>query len=168
MVNYPTAMDTFVIICFGFVFTAMLEFAVITFISLYINRYKAKEEKEREALEKLVKIVNEKLKSSDNINGILCNELINKLQNKDQKSVERDKQVVMIENNRNLESIEIIQVGQERTSKSFTPKGCKAQLKLYLGNIYKRLPEEYKLCCENSCEGLFQKFMCCCKMIRQY
>ena len=71
MVNYPTAMDTFVIICFGSVFAALLEFAVITFITLYINRYKAKEERQREALDKLVKVVNEKLRPSDNVNGLL-------------------------------------------------------------------------------------------------
>ena len=81
MVNYPTAMDTFVIICFGSVFAALLEFAVINFITLYINRYKANEEKQREALEKLVKVVNEKLRPSDNLNGLLCNQLINKIQN---------------------------------------------------------------------------------------
>ena len=153
MVNYPTAMDTFVIICFGSVFAAMLEFAVITFISLYITRYKAKEEKEKEALENLVKIVNEKLKSSDTINGILCNELINKIQNADEPPDETDEPLVILEN-RNLEAIEIIQVEEERTSKPLNPKGCEAQLKVHFDNLYKKLPERYKLSFENCCNGL--------------
>ena len=99
-------MDTFVIICFGSVFAALLEFAIITFISLYIGRYKAQEEKNKEALEKLVTIVNKKLKSSDNINGILCNELLSKIQRVDEALPDKEEHKEKLENDTHLETID--------------------------------------------------------------
>ena len=159
MVNYPTAMDTFVIICFGSVFAALLEFAVITFITLYINRYKAKEEKQREALEKLVKVVNEKLRPSDNINGLLCNQLINKIQNPPNGDTSGKEQVQKtIENTKNVESIEIIQVDEDKSIKDGIPKGFKAQIKAYFSSLYEKLPDELKQHLENCCTGLQQSF----------
>jgi len=47
-VPYPTALDAFVIISFFTVFGSLIEFAVMNFITVYINRYKAAEEKKRE------------------------------------------------------------------------------------------------------------------------
>ena len=44
-VGYPTAMDVFVIICLGSVFAALCEFAILNFISVFMTRYKAEEEK---------------------------------------------------------------------------------------------------------------------------
>ena len=158
MVNYPTAMDTFVIICFGSVFAALLEFAVINFITLYINRYKANEEKQREALEKLVKVVNEKLRPSDNLNGLLCNQLINKIQNSPNgKSDDKEQDHVSIENTKNLESIEIIQVDEDKSVKSNIPKGFKAQIKAYCSNLYEKLPDDMKQHVENCYTGLSSK-----------
>ena len=157
MVNYPTAMDTFVIICFGSVFAALLEFAIITFISLYIGRYKAQEEKNKEALEKLVTIVNKKLKSSDNINGILCNELISKIQRVDEALPDKEEHKEKLENNTNLETIEIIQVDDEKTSKNLSHKGFRAQLKSFIASILDKLPEKYRLNLENCYNGVKQK-----------
>ena len=51
-VGYPTAMDVFVIICLGSVFAALCEFAILNFISVFMTRYKAEEEKVKEAQEK--------------------------------------------------------------------------------------------------------------------
>ena len=51
-VGYPTALDVFNIICLGTVFAALCEFAIINFISCYIARYKAEEEKRKEAQDK--------------------------------------------------------------------------------------------------------------------
>ena len=62
-VGYLTALDVFVLICFFCVFAALLEFAVINFITVTISRQKAEEEKRREALDNLVKSVQEKLTS---------------------------------------------------------------------------------------------------------
>ena len=147
-------MDTFVIICFGSVFAALLEFAIITFITLYINRYKAREEKQREALDKLVKIVNEKLRSSDNINGILSNDLINKIQNTEETSVDKEPTTTdTIENNKNLEAIEIIRVDDEISSKTLSPKGVLMQIKAYFTTLYNKLPEDYKNGFETCCNG---------------
>ena len=50
--GYPTAMDVFVIICLGSVFAALCEFAILNFISVFMTRYKAEEEKVKEAQEK--------------------------------------------------------------------------------------------------------------------
>ena len=150
-------MDTFVIICFGSVFAALIEFAVICFISKYIERYKAQEEKQREALEKLVMIVNEKLKSSDNINGILCKELINKIQNTEDASTAEEEPNEAIEINKNLETIEIIQVDDEKASNTLNPKGFQAQLKVYFSSLYDKLPEKYQLSFKNCCNGALQK-----------
>ena len=61
-VGYPTALDIFVLICFMSVFAALVEFAVINFITVFINRYKAAEEKRKETVETLVKTLNKKLK----------------------------------------------------------------------------------------------------------
>ena len=134
MFPYPTAMDVFVIICFGSVFAALLEFATITFIAAYINRYKANEEKEREALENLVKIINEKLKSSDTMNGILSNKLINKIQNTKEPSEEKEEKLeVTLEDSKSLEAIEIVDVEEEGVKLS--PKGFIAQLKVHFDNL---------------------------------
>ena len=154
MVNYTTAMDNFVIICFGSVFAALLEFAIITFISLYISRYKAAEEKQKEALDKLVRIVNEKLRSSDNINGILSKELLNKIQNTEETPVDKEHPTCTIENNRNLEVIEIIQVDNEKSTKIMSPKGFLVQIKAYFTVLYNKLPEDYKDGFESCCNGL--------------
>ena len=51
-VGYPTALDVFNVICLGTVFAALCEFAIINFISCYIARYKAEEEKRKEAQDK--------------------------------------------------------------------------------------------------------------------
>ena len=158
MVNYPTAMDTFVIICFGSVFAALLEFAVITFITLYINRYKAKEERQREALDKLVKVVNEKLRPSDNVNGLLSNQLISKIQSFPNENTSNVEQVeTSIENTKNLESIEIIQVDEEKSTKHNIPKGFKAQIKSYCTSLYAKLPDDLKQHLENCYTGLYQQ-----------
>ena len=158
MVNYPTAMDTFVIICFGSVFAALLEFAVITFITLYINRYKANEERQKEALDKLVKVVNEKLRPSDNINGLLCNRLINEIQNTStEDSTDKEQFQTPTENNKNLESIEIIHVDDKYSIKSKLPKGFKEQFKAYCKSLYGKFPDNWKLNLESCQTGLTQK-----------
>ena len=157
MVNYPTAMDTFVIICFGPVFAALIELAIITFITKYIDRYKAQEEKEREALEKLVRVVNEKLIAKDNINGILCRELINKIQKTEDTPMVSEDSNVVIESNKNLESIEIVQVDDENSSKTENLKGFQAQLKVYFNSIYSKLPEKYQISLENCRNNVSQQ-----------
>ena len=43
-VGYPTAMDVFVIICLMFAFAALIEFAIMHFISVTISRRKAREQ----------------------------------------------------------------------------------------------------------------------------
>ena len=45
-------MDVFVIICLGSVFAALCEFAILNFISVFMTRYKAEEEKLKEAQDK--------------------------------------------------------------------------------------------------------------------
>lgn len=47
-VPYATALDAFVIISFFTAFASLIEFAVINFITVYINRFKAGEERQRE------------------------------------------------------------------------------------------------------------------------
>ena len=56
-VGYSTALDIYIIICFFFTFTALLEFLVINFIGMFVQRYKAREE--AEAVEKEAKSVRE-------------------------------------------------------------------------------------------------------------
>ena len=43
-VPYATALDVFVIICFAFVFLAMVEYAFIHFVELYVRRVKYKDQ----------------------------------------------------------------------------------------------------------------------------
>ena len=139
-------MDIFVIICFGSVFAALLEFAVINFITCYINRYKANEEKEKEAMEQLVKIVNEKLKTSDTMNGILSNELINRIQRTSRAGVSAEDKLKQytdnVENVTNLEAIQIVNIEEEQRqcAKRFT-----AQLKIYCNKVCNKIPENYTM-----------------------
>ena len=48
-VGYLTALDVYVTICLMSVFAALCEYAVISFLSVTMNRYKANQEKKREA-----------------------------------------------------------------------------------------------------------------------
>ena len=41
-VSYATAMDVYIIICFAFVFMALVEFAFIHFIEMFVRRIKFK------------------------------------------------------------------------------------------------------------------------------
>lgn len=43
-VAYATALDVFIIICSVLVFFALAEFALISFLDVYIRRYKEREE----------------------------------------------------------------------------------------------------------------------------
>ena len=67
-VGYPTAMDIFVLICLCSVFAALVEYAVISYLSIYINRYKAKEVARKEQKEKLF-VEKEKKKEEKKENG---------------------------------------------------------------------------------------------------
>ena len=53
-VAYATALDVFIIICSVLVFFALAEFALLSFLDVYIRRYKEKEEM-REKREKVDK-----------------------------------------------------------------------------------------------------------------
>ena len=43
-VSYATAMDVYIIICFAFVFCALVEFAFIHFVEMFVRRVKFKDE----------------------------------------------------------------------------------------------------------------------------
>ena len=71
--GYPTAMDIFVVICLLSVFAALLEFAILNFITVTMNRIKTQKkeleeakEKAKELLEQAEKVM-EKLESNSNL-----------------------------------------------------------------------------------------------------
>lgn len=54
-VGYSTALDIYIIICFFYTFAALTEFAVINFITIFVQRHKKKEEEIKDKKEKLQK-----------------------------------------------------------------------------------------------------------------
>jgi hypothetical protein len=54
-VGYSTALDIYIIICFFYTFAALTEFAVINFITIFVQRHKKQEEEINEKKEQLKK-----------------------------------------------------------------------------------------------------------------
>ena len=54
-VSYATAMDIYIIICFAFVFCALVEFAFIHYIEMFVRRVKYKDQERAFHLQEMTK-----------------------------------------------------------------------------------------------------------------
>ena len=54
-VSYATAMDVYIIICFAFVFCALVEFAFIHYIEMFVRRVKYKDQERAYHLQEMTK-----------------------------------------------------------------------------------------------------------------
>ena len=56
-VSYATAMDVYIIICFAFVFCALVEFAFIHFIEMFVRRVKYKDQERAVHMQEMTKSI---------------------------------------------------------------------------------------------------------------
>ena len=93
---YATALDVFIIICSVLVFFALAEFALLSFLDVYIRRYKEKEERQaemRRMIRNCVKTSYHSLHHSDHyhhVNGHRSNTRDNLLSLEDRSVVSSD------------------------------------------------------------------------------
>jgi len=82
-VGYSTALDIYIIICFFYTFAALTEFAVINFITIFVQRYKKQEEEIKEKKEKLKT-------AADILDSLTLTDNGNKTEDREEKSNEKD------------------------------------------------------------------------------
>ena len=76
-------MDIYIIICFFYTFAALTEFAVINFITIFVQRYKKQEEEIKEKKEKLKT-------AADILDSLTLTDNGNKTEDREEKSNEKD------------------------------------------------------------------------------
>ena len=72
-VGYATALDMYIVLCFVAVFAALVEFACINFIDIFIKRFKLWEAEEKKRLESEGEEVEKKEVGSNNVGEIQTN-----------------------------------------------------------------------------------------------
>ena len=70
-VAYATALDVFIIICSVLVFFALAEFALLSFLDVYIRRYKEKEQRRRKLRKVMEKERMRRINSCSNCDGFI-------------------------------------------------------------------------------------------------